>query len=76
MSTLRNNFLKKYQEVMLGENVTPERVAEIATNQNGKYSPFDKIVIKTHYGDQILPVTEAWIHEDTLHLSVEVPDNI
>jgi hypothetical protein len=72
MST-NSNLLKKYQQVIVNENVTPERVAEITQNQDGKYS-FDKVVIKSHYGDQALPVIEAWQQEDTLYLSVEVPE--
>lgn len=71
MST-NSNLLKKYQQVIVNENVTPERVAEITRNRDGKYF-FDKVVIKSHYGDQPLPVVEAWEQDDTLYLSVEVP---
>lgn len=71
--SINSNLLKKYQKVIVSENVTPEQVAEITLNQDGRYS-FDKVVIKSHYGDQPLSVVEAWEHENTLYLSVEVPE--
>lgn len=60
---------EKYRTI--SENVTPERLAEILSNRAQNYESPQRVVIQTHYGDEVLPIIEVWDHQGTLYISVD-----
>jgi len=52
--------------------VAPERIVEIIKDENYRNGPIDRVVIQSHHGDTPIPVIEAWVHQGTLHLGVDV----
>ena len=52
--------------------VAPERIVEIIKDENFRNGPIDRAVIQSHHGDTPIPVIEAWVHQGTLHLGVDV----
>ncbi len=56
-----------------GATISPESLVEILGRLLAS-SP-DGVVIQTHYGNQVLNVTEAWEAEGKIHIAVELPAN-
>jgi hypothetical protein len=75
---MRNQYkiLQEAYKGILKEDVAPERLGEILHTLAQNYETPDKVVIQTHYGDEVLPVKEVWRDKNTLYISVDVPQSL
>lgn len=75
---MRNRYkvLQETYKGILKEDVAPERLGEILHVLAQNHETPDRVIIQTHYGDEVLPVKEIWRDKNTLYVSVDVPQNL
>lgn len=56
----------------ISENMNNNQVAQELSRIIGESSP-EKVVVQNNMGSTELRVTEMWMENDTLHISVETP---